>query len=49
VFSSVKDLREEIHRYIDVHNKLNAKPFRWTKSAKVILGAVETAKNSMAN
>jgi len=49
VFSSVKELREEIHRYIAVHNKLNAKPFRWSKSAKVILDAVEKAKNSIAN
>ena len=30
-------LRDEIHRYIQVHNEELAKPFRWTKTAAAIL------------
>lgn len=41
VFTSVKDLREEIHRFIKQHNKRSAKPFTWTKSASVILEKVD--------
>ena len=37
VFTNVTQLRDEIHRFIRVHNKELAKPFRWTKSADVIL------------
>ena len=37
VFTSVQQLRDEIHRYIKVHNEELAKPFRWTKTAEVIL------------
>ena len=40
VFTSVKDLRDEIHRFIKQHNKSSAKPFTWTKSAAVILEKV---------
>jgi len=43
VFTSVKDLKEEIHRFIKQHNKRSAKPFRWTKSASVILEKVNKA------
>ncbi len=46
VFSSVKELREEIQRFIRVHNAKSAKPLRWTKSAASILDAVERAKQS---
>jgi transposase len=46
VFSSVQELREEIQRFIRVHNAKSAKPLRWTKSAKVILDAVERAKQA---
>ena len=46
VFSSVKALREEIQRYIRVHNAKVAKPLRWTKSAASILDAVDRAKQS---
>lgn len=48
VFTSVKDLRQEIRRYIDAHNQHAAKPFRWTKSAQVILDAVERARAACA-
>lgn len=46
VFSSVKELRDEIQRFIHVHNAKAAKPFRWTKSAATILDSVERAKQS---
>lgn len=45
-FSSVKELREEIQRFIRVHNARSAKPFRWTKSAEKIIDAVNRAKSS---
>jgi len=45
-FSSVKELKDEIHRFIKVHNTACAKPFRWTKTAKSIIDAVERAKGS---
>jgi transposase len=41
VFTSVQELRNELRRYIEVHNKMAAKPFVWTKTAKVILEKVE--------
>jgi len=36
-------LRDEIHRFIKVHNTKHAKPFRWTKSANAILASVQKA------
>jgi len=39
VFSNVTELRNELHRYIAVHNCDLAKPFRWTKSAEIITQA----------
>jgi len=39
VFTNVTELRDEIHRYIRVHNREVAKPFRWTKAADVIVQA----------
>jgi transposase len=45
-FSNVWELRQEIQRYIAVHNEQHAKPFRWTKSAEVILEKVEVAKRA---
>jgi len=46
VFSSVTELRKEIHRFIEAHNATSAKPFKWTKSASVILESVQRAKQS---
>jgi len=46
VFSSVKELRDEIHRFIKVHNTTSAKPFKWTKSAAKIIESVQRAKHS---
>lgn len=47
IFTSVYELRDEIHRFIKVHNEGNAKPFRWTKSAEAIISAVDRAKNAL--
>ena len=47
VFTSVKELRDEIHRFIKVHNARSAKPFKWTKTAKSIIEAVDRAKASI--
>lgn len=44
-FTSVKELRDEIHRFIRQHNNRSAKPFTWTKSATVILDKVTKLKN----
>ena len=49
VFSSVPELNKEIERYIKVHNREMAKPFKWTKDAKSILAAVERAKSVLPN
>jgi transposase len=44
VFTSVTELREELRRYVEVHNEESAKPFVWTKSARAIIEAVKKAK-----
>ena len=44
IFTSVKELRTEIHRFIVAHNAKSAKPFKWTKSATSILDSVQKAK-----
>jgi len=49
VFTSVTELKREIERFIQVHNKELAKPFRWTKDAATIIGAVERAKKALPN
>jgi transposase len=41
VFTSVKDLRGEIHRVIRQHNNRSARPFTWIKSASVIFEKVD--------
>jgi transposase len=46
-FSSVEALRQELRRYIEVHNRLSAKPFIWTKPAESILNAVERARTAI--
>lgn len=47
VFASVKELRDEIHHFIKVHNAESAKPFKWTKSAKSIIDAVDRARKTI--
>jgi transposase len=49
VFSSVQDLKDELTRFIGVHNRLLAKPFKWTKDAKAILAAVDRANDALPN
>jgi len=49
VFTSVKELKGEIKRYVKVHNKYSAKPFKWTKSAEKIIASVKRAKKSLPN
>jgi transposase len=43
-FSSVKELKDEIQRFIKVHNVSLSKPFKWTKTAKSIIEAVQRAR-----
>lgn len=47
VFTSVKELRDEIKRFIKAHNAESAKPFKWTKSARSIIDAVDRAKSAI--
>jgi len=49
VFSSVEALRDELHRFITAHNEFSAKPFRWTKTAEVILEKVERVRSEISN
>lgn len=48
-FTSVPELKKEIKKFIKIHNKELAKPFRWTKSAEKIIASVERAKNVLPN
>jgi len=48
VFSNVKELRDEIHRFIKTQNEKLAKPFKWTKTASAILDSVQRAKDSLS-
>lgn len=49
VFSSVQELKAELKRFIKVHNRDLAKPFRWTKTADKILASVERARDALPN
>ena len=49
VFTGVADLKAELQRFIRVHNRDLAKPFKWTKSADTILASVQRAKNALPN
>jgi len=46
VFTSVAELAEAIHDYLDRHNA-NPKPFVWTKTAKVILAKERRALDAL--
>ncbi len=46
-FSSVQELRQEIKRYIRVHNQRSAKPFKWRATADSILAKVRNARESL--
>ena len=47
VFSSVKELEEAIHAFIEQHNE-NPKPFTWTKSVETILEKVARGRDSLS-
>jgi transposase len=47
VFTSVKELREVLQRYIRRHNSRHAKPFRWTKTASDIIDQVQKIKDQL--
>ncbi|WP_226649602.1 IS630 family transposase, partial [Microbulbifer variabilis] len=49
IFTDVADLKVELQRFIRVHNRDLAKPFKWTKSADTILASVQPAKNVLPN
>ena len=49
VFTSVPELKAELQRFIEVHNKHSAKPFKWTKPAGNIIAAVGRAKHALHN
>ena len=49
IFTSVQELRDELERYIKVHNRETAKPFKWKKNARSLLAAVERARESLPN
>jgi transposase len=49
VFTNVTELRDEIHRYIRVHNDEVAKPFVWTKSAESIIEKVDRVRSKFGN
>lgn len=49
VFSGVAELKAELQRFIRVHNRDLAKPFKWTKSAETILASVRRAKDVLPN
>ena len=43
-FTSVKELREHLRRFIVTHNRESAKPFVWTKDAEQVIASVARAK-----
>lgn len=48
-FTSVNELKQEIRRFIKVHNRELAKPFKWTQTAEKIIAAVHRAKEVLPN
>lgn len=48
-FTSVMELRDEIHRYIKVHNEQIARPFRWTKSAEALIESHNRNRTRLEN
>ncbi len=49
VFTSVEELRDEIHRFIKVHNEESAKPFTWTPSARSIIDRHRRLASSLSH
>ncbi len=46
-FTTTTELRQAIERHISAHNRLSAKPFRWTASAEAILASVAEARKAL--
>ena len=44
VFTSVSELKTAIRQFIEAHNDLSAKPFKWNKTAESIISSVNKAK-----
>ncbi|WP_256675717.1 IS630 family transposase [Pseudomonas sp. R5(2019)] len=44
VFTSVAELKVVIRQFIEAHNDLSAKPFKWNKTAESIISSVNKAK-----
>ncbi|PBW56568.1 IS630 family transposase [Pseudomonas aeruginosa] len=44
VFTSVADLKTAIRHFIEAHNELCARPFKWNKTAESIISSVHKAK-----
>lgn len=44
VFTSVAELKAAIRQFIEAHNDLSAKPFKWNKTAESIISSVNKAK-----
>ena len=38
-FASLQDLVDTMHPYLEAHNRLSARPFRWRKDPEEILAA----------
>lgn len=49
VFTSVGELRDELHRFIRAHNASSAKPFVWTKSARSIIAQHRRLTHSLSH
>lgn len=46
-FTTTTELREAIELHISAHNRLCAKPFKWTASAEAILASVAEARKAL--
>ena len=46
-FTSVEELKNEIRRFIEIHNGQSAKPFVWTKKAKDLVKKHQALKQKL--
>jgi hypothetical protein len=44
VFTSEAELKAAIRQFVEAHNELSAKPFRWSKTTESIISSVNKAK-----
>ena len=40
-FASLQDLVDTMHPYLEAHNRLSARPFRWRKDPEEIMAALK--------